>query len=126
MRTIEQIRVFLASPGDVSDEREAARVVFETLNRTLGDDKQVQFKVVGWDTDSIPAYGSDAQDLVNKQIGAMEDYDLFIGIMWNRFGGPTPRAGSGTEEEFNRAVDSLEQSGAPWIMFYFNGLQWRN
>jgi hypothetical protein len=120
MRTIVQIRVFLASPGDVSDEREAARIVFENINHTLGDDKQVQFKVVGWDTDSIPAYGSDAQDLINKQIGAMEDYDLFIGIMWNRFGGSTPRAGSGTEEEFNRAVDSFQKSGAPWIMFYFN------
>ena len=120
MPTIDLIRVFLASPGDVSDERKAVREVFEDINRTLGNDKQVRFEVVGWDTDSIPAYGNDPQELVNKQIGAMESYDLFIGIMWNRFGGATPRAGSGTEEEFNRAVDSINKSGTPWIMCYFN------
>jgi hypothetical protein len=40
--------------------------------------------------------------------------------MWNRFGSPTPRAGSGTEEEFERAVASFKTTGKPDIKFYFN------
>jgi hypothetical protein len=39
--------------------------------------------------------------------------------MWARFGTPTPRAGSGTEEEFNRALERMRLAGSTKIMFYF-------
>jgi hypothetical protein len=40
--------------------------------------------------------------------------------MWIRFGTPTPRAGSGTEEEFNLALEKLIQNPANTrILFYF-------
>ncbi|MYH02090.1 MAG: hypothetical protein F4142_05850 [Nitrospira sp. SB0675_bin_23] len=40
--------------------------------------------------------------------------------MWTRFGTPTPRAGSGTEEEFLRAYDRYkEDQNSIEIMFYF-------
>ena len=39
--------------------------------------------------------------------------------MWNRLGTPTPRAESGTVEEFERAVAALTQHGQPNIWFYF-------
>ena len=39
--------------------------------------------------------------------------------MWRRFGTPTADAGSGTEEEFNRAYRQFENTGRPHIMFYF-------
>ncbi|MBV9468377.1 MAG: DUF4062 domain-containing protein, partial [Abitibacteriaceae bacterium] len=120
MPQIEQIQIFLASPGDVQAEREQARKVIEELNRTLARDKGVHLEVVGWDTDAFPSYGGDAQSIVNRQIADMGKYDLFIGIMWNRFGQPTPRAGSGTEEEFDRAVAAYQQDGRPDIMFYFS------
>ncbi|PYL26201.1 MAG: hypothetical protein DMF37_02915 [Verrucomicrobia bacterium] len=44
--------------------------------------------------------GADAQDVINHQLA---EYDIFLGIMSCRFGSPTKRAHSGTEEEFNRA-----------------------
>ena len=44
---------------------------------------------------------SDPQDVVNRQIG---EYDLFVGILWNRMGTPTAVATSGTEEEFQPRV----------------------
>ncbi|MYD31374.1 MAG: DUF4062 domain-containing protein, partial [Nitrospira sp. SB0661_bin_20] len=59
--------------------------------------------VVRWETRTTPGFGKDPQDVINKQIS--DAYDIFIGIMWTRFGTPTPRAGSGTEEEFLRAYD---------------------
>ncbi|HSK72683.1 MAG TPA: hypothetical protein VK892_13360 [Pyrinomonadaceae bacterium] len=120
MTNIQLIKVFLASPGDVAREGEIVRETLGAINRTLGEKEGIQFALVNWKTDSFPEYGNDAQALLNEQIADMSQYDLFIGIMWNRFGTPTPRAESGTEEEFNRAVESLEKNAKPEIMFYFN------
>ena len=119
-KQVEHLKIFLASPGDVQTERDQARQAIEEINRTIGKDKNIHLDVVGWETDSYPAYGSDGQSLVNAQIANMDEYDLFLGIMWNRFGQPTPRADSGTEEEFNQAADAFERSGQPEIMVYFS------
>lgn len=115
----ELIRVFLASPGDVALEREAARRVIEETGRTVAPHLGVSIEMVGWDTHAFPAYGGDPQSLINKQIAKMAEYDLFVGILWNRIGTPTPRGQSGTEEEFRRAVEALERCGRPQIMLYF-------
>lgn len=116
---LQLIKIFLASPGDVAEERNAVEQVVETVNRNLGREKRIRLETVRWEKDTYPLLGSDAQNIVNRQIAQMTDCDLFIGIMWNRFGQPTPRAGSGTEEEFNRALESFKVSGRPEIMFYF-------
>ncbi|MBX9961027.1 MAG: hypothetical protein K2Y15_12900, partial [Burkholderiaceae bacterium] len=51
---------------------------------------------------------------------ATNDWDLFVGIMWARFGTPTSRAGSGTEEEFGRAIDRYRSKPASvGLLFYF-------
>lgn len=120
MATVELLRVFLASPGDVAAERQIVKEVLDAVNRTVGLERGVRFEIVGWDTDSYPAYGKDPQAIVNDQIVDMARVDLFVGIMWNRFGSPTPRADSGTEEEFRQAVESFRKVGRPAIMFYFN------
>jgi hypothetical protein len=120
MTKVELIRVFLASPGDVDAERAIVRQVLDAVNQTVGKDKGVRFELVSWETDSVPSYGRDAQAILNDQIGDMTTIELFVGIMWNRFGSATPRAESGTEEEFRRAVESLQKTGKPEIMFYFN------
>jgi hypothetical protein len=39
--------------------------------------------------------------------------------MWKKFGSPTKRAESGTEEEFQRAYDFFKEHKKPKIMFYF-------
>src|SRR4051794_9088616 len=111
MRALQQVRVFLASPGDVSEERRLAREVVQEVNQTVGESRGLTIRLVGWDTDAAPDWGGDPQSRVNEQIADMSDYDLFVGILWNRFGAATPRAGSGTEEEFNLAVDEFEANG---------------
>src|SRR4051794_25538795 len=98
MPQIQLTRVFIASPRDVSREREIVKEVLDAINRTMGLERGVMFQTVGWETDSFPAYGKDPQSLINEQVANMEEVDLFVGIMWNRFGSATPRAGSGTEE----------------------------
>jgi hypothetical protein len=115
MDEIRRFRVFVASPGDVQPERDALEAVVAEINRIHGNEFVVN--LVRWETHVHPDLGS-PQEVVNKQIGP---YDIFIGIMWNRFGTPTGRADSGTEEEFRRAYDSWQESGRPRVLFYFCG-----
>jgi hypothetical protein len=54
--------------------------------------------------------GDSGQDVINSDVG--DDYDIFLGVMWARFGSPTRLAQSGTEEEFLRAI-ARHRSGEP-------------
>lgn len=119
MPQVEKLLVFLASPGDVPTERRHVEEIVAELNRTVASDKGVILQVMSWEHDAFPGYGQDAQALINPQIAEMSKYALFVGIMWNRLGTQTPRAGSGTVEEFQRAVEALKRKGQPDIWFYF-------
>ncbi|RYH64137.1 MAG: hypothetical protein EON54_06895 [Alcaligenaceae bacterium] len=119
MAQAEKLLIFLASPRDVPNERRHVSKVIEDLNRTIASQRGIVLQVVSWENDAFPGFGIDAQALINAQIAEMARYSLFIGIMWNRLGTPTPRAASGTVEEFERAVAALAQRGQPDIWFYF-------
>lgn len=112
----DRLRIFVASPGDVSQERDIVSVVVQELRRTIGDIRGVELEVVRWETHAWPDVGDDAQDVINAQIG---EYDVLVGIMWKQFGTPTKRSGSGTGEEFERAYELFTRHGRPKIMFYF-------
>lgn len=111
-------RCFIASPGDTAAERELCDKVIEDINTSMGSYFGFRLETVKWENNVHPAIGADGQDVINEQIGL--NYDIFIGIMYMRFGTPTPRAGSGTEEEFNRAVSLHQANSEVEIMFYFN------
>lgn len=108
---------FVASPSDVEDERNKLEEVVRELNLTWGNTLGARLDLVRWETHAFPGVGQDAQDVINRQIG--EEYDIFIGIMWGRFGSPTERAESGTEEEFLRALQRHKAGSDVRIMFYF-------
>jgi hypothetical protein len=55
--------------------------------------------------------------VIDEQIG--DDYDIFIGILWTRFGTSTPRHDSGTYEEFNRAYERHKNGEKILISIYF-------
>ena len=111
------LEVFIASPGDVAPERAVLEDVVSEFNLTWGDKHRIHLELVKWETHSHPAFGNDAQDVINKQVG--DKYDIFLGIMWGRFGTATTCAESGTEEEFYRAYDRLQGGDNVQIMFYF-------
>src|SRR5438874_859264 len=113
MRAVQQVPLFLASPGDVSTERGHAERVVDELAHSIGNRVGRIPQVVRWERDARPSFGQDAQALVNQQIASMDEYDLFVGIMWNRAGSRTPRALSGTVEEYQRAADAYNRAGIP-------------
>jgi hypothetical protein len=74
-----------------------------------------------WETDASPGVGSDGQDVIGQQLAS---YDIFIGLLSARFGTPTKRANSGTEEEFGNAFERyITDSSSVSILFYFRNTQ---
>ena len=127
MATGRKIRVFIASPDDVDGERKIAQEVVERVNREISDAFEVVLECVTWKTHSTPGMGR-AQSLVNPLV---DTCDVFIGVLWCKFGSPPGRTkegeeySSGTEEEFRRALSRWEKDGAqpyslPRIMLYFS------
>lgn len=115
MTSAKRIRLFMSSPGDVGSERQDVLTVVDELNRTLGRHLNLVVEALDWSRDVHPAAGR-PQGVINEQIGR---YDIFVGIMWRRFGTPSVVAGSGTEEEFLLAYESWSTTGLPHILFYF-------
>lgn len=112
------IKVFVASPGDVSFERDELGKLINAINQSItavAPEKGIRLELVRWETHAVPAAGR-AQGVINDDVGS---YDIFVGIMWRRFGTPTTEADSGTEEEFDRAYESFQRRRVPHIMFYF-------
>ena len=90
-------------------------MVVEELRRLFGKLRHVDLEAIRWETHAWPDVGA-PQEVINRQIG---EYDVFVGLMWKRFGTPTKRAESGTAEEFDRAYQLNQSVGRPKIMFYF-------
>jgi len=112
------LQVFLASPSELNDERIALESVVKEVNQTLSESTGAYLELIKWETHAVPGFGSDPQAVINEQIG--DSYDIFIGMLSTKFGSPTPRAASGTEEEFERAYDRFTKNPNELrIMFYF-------
>jgi hypothetical protein len=117
-RTTSIFQVFVASPSDVADERKVLEDVITQLNQIWSSSLGIIFELVKWETNVHPTFSTDPQAAINEQIGL--NYDVFIGIFWGRIGTPTPRADSGTLEEFHRAYKQFAANKAfPEIMIYF-------
>ena len=116
-RTETVLSVFVASPGEVADERRRLERVVDELNFVWSREYGLRLELVKWETHAYSNKGADAQDVINTQL---DEFDIFLGIMWKRFGEPTGRAESGTEEEFIRARERHSQDpDLIRVMFYF-------
>ena len=112
------LRILIASPGDVTAERDLAEKIVGETNQGLGPNSEVLFQSIRAESDVSPGIGSDPQAVINAQV---PEFEIFVGIMWTRLGTPTPRAVSGTVEEFERAIAAWKRSpAAVRVMFFFN------
>lgn len=112
------LSVFVASPSDVDEERDRLEDAIRDLNTVWARNLGIRLDLVRWETHAHPSFGEDPQAVINEQIP--QDFDLFIGLMWYRFGTPTNRAESGTVEEFQRAKERYDANpNALQLMIYF-------
>lgn len=112
-------KIFIASPSDTIQEREICDKVFNEISHGIGNIFNFRIDSIKWENDVRPSIqDKDGQSIINDQIGS--SYDIFIGIMNKKFGSPTSKAGSGTEEEFNNAYQRYQEQKNVEVVFYFN------
>jgi hypothetical protein len=124
MKHTLEVQVFISCPGDVTVEKNMIIEICESVSRTLKDSgSPVRFRPLDW-RDIIAPIDGRPQEVINVSFSG---YDIYIGILWMRFGTPPgakdPITGkvyqSGTEEEFRFAQQQFE-AGAKIEMYLFN------
>ena len=107
--------IFLSSPGDCTEERQAVHDVATRLNADPLVSAFAHVEVVAWDQGhGIPLELLESpQTSVDKHLPTPESCDVFVGIFNSRLGTPLPIQDfrkfngspylSGTEYEFHRA-----------------------
>ncbi|MCG2633538.1 MAG: response regulator [Gammaproteobacteria bacterium] len=114
------LKVFISSPGDVIPERRLCRSVLTQLNAEYAG--QLRLIPVLWEEEPLQA-----SDTFQAQIISPKETDIYIGIFWSRLGSPLPeqitradgsRYLSGSEYEFEEAIEGNRESGSPELLFY--------
>jgi WD40 repeat protein/TPR repeat protein len=120
MADVKTLRIFVSSPGDVSEER----VLAERVLRRLGEEyrESVRFEIVLWEHEPIFAHTG-----FQEQIERPSQCDLVICILWSRLGTRLPEgfglnpggiAPTGTEFEVNDALEAYQRAGKPNLLIY--------
>jgi hypothetical protein len=111
------LTVFLASPGDLNSERQIVRDAVVRANKILSRRIGWHIELLGWE-DTLPGYNR-PQELINKDVDACE---LFIGILWRRWGQESGKFSSGFEEEFVRVKERKIRTDSPELWLFFSPL----
>ena len=124
-------RIFLSSPGDCIDERNAVHNVVARMNSDPLVNVFTRLEVVAWDWGAGVPFDAlfSPQASVNRHLTTPDDCDLFLGIFNCRFGTPLPSLEfrkldgtpyqSGSEYEFNRAWEARRRGlSRPEILMY--------
>jgi hypothetical protein len=124
------VRVFLASPGDVVDERAQALKTLDDLQYNPLLRGKITVETVAWDK---PGAGTPMlanktpQEAIAEGLPKPSECDIVIVIFWSRMGTPLPadyvkpdgsRYLSGTEWEYQDALRAAEQGDRPQVLVY--------
>lgn len=116
------VRVFLASPSGLNDERILFRESIAAFNEAYGHEAGFVFVPVGWE--QVPSGVGRPQGQINKVVRAA---DYVVAVIWDRWGTATTRDAafsSGTQEELATAIECLADPNAPMrdIAIYFRAV----
>ena len=101
MKKVDLIKIFIASPGDVKEQRDAIEKLIWEWNNEHTDFKNIVLMPIRWENNSTASYriNQDGQAVINEQI--LEDSDILIAIFGHKIGTRTMTGKSGTVEEIN-------------------------
>ena len=104
--------LLISCPGDVSKYVDVVKECIESFNITIGRLNSAEIVGQHWMTNSYAQSGDTPQEILNKQF--VRDCDAAIAIFWTRFGTPTDKYASGTEEEIEEMISAGKQ-----VFMYF-------
>lgn len=107
--------VLLSCPGDVLDQMDLVREAINSFNEGVGLDNNVVLMLRHWSISAYAESGKKAQESLNSQF--VKYCDVVIAIFGDRFGSPTDKYRSGTEEE----IEMFLNEGKQVFMFFYEG-----
>lgn len=108
---MQTLTLFVSSPGDVRDERQAVGRIVERLQARYWN--FLRLEPVLWEKEPLRATAHFNEELIRPS-----DCDLFVCVLWSRLGSPLPsqfnrkdgtRFDSGTEWELEEATEAFEE-----------------
>ncbi len=114
------LQIFISSPGDVFEERAIADRVIDRLQSEYAG--RIVLEPVLWEHEPLVATAN-----FQEQIVQPSDTDIVIAILWSRLGTRLPkgyvrqdgsRYESGTEYEFEEAIEGFRKNGKPDLLVY--------
>ncbi len=114
MQTGVLVRIFVASPGDVNEERDEVCAVIQEWNAAHSLARAVLIEPVRLETHAMTVQGAHPQDLINAQL--LDRCDLLVAILWSRLGTPTNKDLSGTLQEIR---EFAELKGPERVLVFF-------
>lgn len=114
---IRELRVFMASPGDLANEREALRNLERRINAVFRE-RGVRVSILGWE--EVQPEAGRPQELINPLV---RECEIFIGLLNRRWGSETGTHSSGFEEEFEIALARRAVDNNPAIGMFFKEIQ---
>ena len=100
-KTITSYKLFVSCPSDVEAYLDSIQTAITSFNHGFGNLNDISIDVIHWRKDvfsNIEKGGSSEGEIIKQ---ALEKTDMLIGIFWTRFGMPTEKYKSGTEEEID-------------------------
>ena len=104
--------LLISCPGDVEGEVKIIERIVKKFNDTYSDILSIRLNTKHWSNSSYNQSGGKAQALLNKQF--IHECDAAIAVFWTRFGVPTDKYSSGTEEEIEDMLAAGKQ-----VFLYF-------
>jgi formylglycine-generating enzyme required for sulfatase activity len=123
-------KIFLASPGDVQDERMLARVAIDQVQGELAFRDRIHVECIAWDQPGVEVAmdaGLTPQEAIARGFPQPSACDLVVVILWSRMGTPLPAEYtkpdgtaylSGAEWEYQDAIRQTKSSGRPSVWLY--------
>lgn len=111
-KNIIQYDLLISCPGDITSEIDIIEDTVIQFNTQFSDALGISIRTKRWQKNSYAQSGGKPQELLNEQF--VNDCDAAVALLWTRFGTPTDKYGSGTEEE----VELMLSSGKQVFMYF--------
>lgn len=113
-KNIVQYDLLISCPGDITNEIDIIEKVVSQFNEQFSDTLGISIRTRHWQKSAYAQSGGKPQALLNEQF--VYDCDAAVAVFWTRFGTPTDKYGSGTEEE----IETMLSSGKQVFMYFSN------
>jgi eukaryotic-like serine/threonine-protein kinase len=130
MGDVRHVRLFVASPTDVAEERKKVQWIVDRMNGEYAH--AVRFETVLWEDAVYGAHGEGYQSQIVKR-AKPADCEIVLGILWKRLGSPLPGEfpekmpdgrpyASGTAYEILSALETRKANGHRPDVFVFRNI----